>query len=986
MNEPFAFHAGRSKKCFLALMLLVSFNIVNAAYINWVNTTNGNWSNPTNWSPNQIPGPGDDVFVTIPGSYIVYLDTNTTIGSLTVGTSSGTNTQSFYTQGYDLIINSSPTNQPDAVTVNQKGELQVGDGSGNGSLLVQGPNPSVSGGIFKTFNAPALFENNLTLLSPGTLQVDVFSNTVFGAFTVDGTFTLAGKLNLGLENGLTSTGPVGTAFQILYWAGASSRHGGFSNLSSNSIEIGSDLHLLGFADYSGLHFVVAPDTNSAAYTTTNLVNENVLVNSNATFLITPLGQSPFTYQWYFNDIPISDGPIGDGASYFGSTSNALTVINVQSNEAGSYCVTVMDANDVSNTYCANLNVYSQETIQYQTTNQTVFPGDFDELYVSTCCNDTFQWRLNGQAIDGATNSYYFLTNAQPQNGGSYDVICANPVSAVDSTGMVVTVVSTPLPFTDNFSNAGTMYGTNFIGSGSNVLATLEPGEPLPDGEPGGHSVWLNWSCPINGIVTINTTGSSFDTLLAVYTGLDVSNLTSVAADDDSGGFLTSQVSFNAIAGTTYHITVDGLAGATGIIILSLSQSYLTVTPQIFVQPSDVVVPSGSNATFSVVATNLSGNLTYQWYYNDWIALKNATNSSLTLVKVGPQNIGPYNVEIANTNGQIVDSLSARLEIGATAYGHTYGKLADLLSGGADNSSVRSADASLSAGLFGSLSTSDFQCGTPQNALTTNIDGTAYYNSNYRFYAFDADANGICEVDTSNSQYSTCLQVYPETAGFVTPTLIAANVFAASGVSWPNNISWSRVTFSATSGVNYLIWVGALNQSGSTANQGVGNLTINWKFGVPPTAINATTVLFPNQGSNVVLQANSTGQPTPSYQWQLNGMNIQGANQASYTMNDIQFGQSGTYSVVISNLMGVVTNTIATVYVQIPLSLQVLAPNQYRLSGTFTQAYLLQRTASLNAPIIWTPLDTNPQISTLLIYTDSISQSKAFYEFRSLPPP
>ncbi|HEY3760272.1 MAG TPA: immunoglobulin domain-containing protein [Verrucomicrobiae bacterium] len=992
MNKPFAFPAGRFKKvlCFLAVSSFVSLGLAQSYSLNilWTNVAGGFWSNPTNWSPNQVPGPGDDVYIITPGAYTVDLDTDTTIGSLTVGVSSGTNTQAFLTQGYELTVTNSPGDLSATVTINQKGEVQVGDGTGNGSLLVQGPNPSVSGGILKTFNAPALFETSLTLLSTGNLQVDVFSNTIFGAFTIDGTFTMAGKLTVGLEHGLASAGPVGTQFQVLYWPDTLSRHGGFSSPSTDTIEIGSGLHLLGFADDAGLHFVVAPDTNSSAYTTTNLADENALVNSNATFLITPLGQSPFTYQWYFNGIPISDGPIGDGAIYVGSTSNVLNVINVQSNEAGDYCVIVMDANSVSNTYCADLSAYSPETIGFQTGDQALSPGSSDEMSVSTCCNDTFQWRLNGQPINGATNSFFVISNALPQNAGTYDVVCANPVSAVTSTGMLVTVVTQSLAFADDFTNAGYAFGTNFIGAGSNTLATLEPGEPLPDGKPGGHSVWLNWSCPINGGVTISTTGSSFDTLLAVYTGSSVSNLTSIAADDDSGGFLTSQASFNAIAGTTYHIAVDGLAGATGNIVLSLSQSYLTVAPQILAQPSDIVVPAGSNATFSVVATNLSGQLTYQWLFNNWIAIKNATNSTLMVKNVTISNLGPYSVEIINTNGQVVDSLSARLEIGNPAYGHTYGKVADLLSGSADNSFVRSADASLSAGLFGSLSTSDFQSGAPQNALTTNIDGTSYYNSNYRFYAFDANANGICEVDTSNSQYSTCLQVYPETAGFVAPTLIAANVFAASGVTWPNNISWSRVTFPATSGVNYLIWVGALNQSGSTANQGVGNLTINWKFGVPPVATNSATILFPTMGTNLMLQTNNpAGQPTPSYQWQLNGVSITGATNANYITNNIRILQSGTYSVIVSNLMGIVTNTIATVYVQSPLSIQLMGTN-FLLSGTLTQAYLLQRATNLNLPV-WTPLETNNNLATLLLYTDAPAagqQPKAFYELRSTPPP
>ena len=45
--------------------------------------------------------------------------------------------------------------------------------------------------------------------------------------------------------------------------------------------------------------------------------------------------------------------------------------------------------------------------------------------------------------------------------------------------------------------------------------------------------------------------------MGVYTGSSVSSLTTVASDDDSGGNYTSKVTFNAVAGTTYQIAVDG---------------------------------------------------------------------------------------------------------------------------------------------------------------------------------------------------------------------------------------------------------------------------------------------------------------------------------------------------------------------------------------------------------------------------------------------
>jgi hypothetical protein len=69
-------------------------------------------------------------------------------------------------------------------------------------------------------------------------------------------------------------------------------------------------------------------------------------------------------------------------------------------------------------------------------------------------------------------------------------------------------------------------------------------------------------------VSIDTSGSGFDTLLAVYTGTAVRALTPIAASGNPGGGGTSgKVAFKAQAGTEYQIAVDGLGGASGDVAL-----------------------------------------------------------------------------------------------------------------------------------------------------------------------------------------------------------------------------------------------------------------------------------------------------------------------------------------------------------------------------------------------------------------------------------
>jgi len=95
-------------------------------------------------------------------------------------------------------------------------------------------------------------------------------------------------------------------------------------------------------------------------------------------------------------------------------------------------------------------------------------------------------------------------------------------------------------------------------------ATPQPGEPfpLPELEPF-YSAWYSWTPPSTGPVELDTCDSDFDSILAVYTGSELGSLSSIQANDDGEACFFAEneygsaVAFNATAGTTYRISVDG---------------------------------------------------------------------------------------------------------------------------------------------------------------------------------------------------------------------------------------------------------------------------------------------------------------------------------------------------------------------------------------------------------------------------------------------
>lgn len=149
------------------------------------------------------------------------------------------------------------------------------------------------------------------------------------------------------------------------------------------------------------------------------------------------------------------------------------------------------------------------------------------------------------------------------------------INTAGSTATVSIADNEVVTSNNNFANRRPITGTSATVTGSNVGATKETGEPTVAGVGGGKTVWWTWKATSSGPVTLTTAGSSFDTALGVYRGTAVNALTQVAANDDENartGVYTSKVTFNAVAGTTYQIAVDGYRGATGSITLNLSQT------------------------------------------------------------------------------------------------------------------------------------------------------------------------------------------------------------------------------------------------------------------------------------------------------------------------------------------------------------------------------------------------------------------------------
>jgi len=183
------------------------------------------------------------------------------------------------------------------------------------------------------------------------------------------------------------------------------------------------------------------------------------------------------------------------------------------------------------------------------------------------------------------------------------------VSAVDAAGNVSAPVNVqvdylvPVVANDFFANAIALSGTNGVVSIGNTNATKEGGEPEHAGNAGGKSVWWSFTPPADGVLTLSTTNSTLDTLLGIYTGPDVADLTAVADNDDAypgapGGF--SFIRQGVKANQTYDIAVDGYDGVAG----NVSLRYSFVPATIY----HLAVNNTSGGTVQLSVTNIFGDI------------------------------------------------------------------------------------------------------------------------------------------------------------------------------------------------------------------------------------------------------------------------------------------------------------------------------------------------------------------------------------------
>ncbi len=180
------------------------------------------------------------------------------------------------------------------------------------------------------------------------------------------------------------------------------------------------------------------------------LSQTVNQGANATFTVVATGTAPLDYQWVFG-----------GTNIQGATASSYLRSNAQAPDAGEYSVIVTNTGGAVTSGVATLTLNFPPVITAGPDSQIVTQGSSATFSVQATGTAplSYQWRMAGTNLPGATGTIYTRANAQPADAGSYSVTVSNMVSLVLSSNAVLTVLVPPSIITQP-QNQGVVIGAN----------------------------------------------------------------------------------------------------------------------------------------------------------------------------------------------------------------------------------------------------------------------------------------------------------------------------------------------------------------------------------------------------------------------------------------------------------------------------------------------------------------------------------------------
>ena len=697
---------------------------------------------------------------------------------------------------------------------------------------------------------------------------------------------------------------------------------------------------------------------NSAPTITGPTDQNVIVNSNATFSASVAGLPSPTVQWQENGVDILD-----------ATNTSVTITNIQFSQDGFKYSIIASNSEASLTNSAYLHVVVPPAILVQPQSLTVTntqSASFSVTYTNAVPPPTYQWQKNNIPIANATNATYTILSAAPTDMANYSVVLANVAGSVTSTNATLTVDSTmSAALTPTNGATAVCYDTPLymafdrvpIESGAgkisiyNVTNSVTPVDTIDtsQGTLQSRTIGTETFNTYPVIITSNTVAiyphlnklianqtyfvtvdpATFtDTNGALYAGITDTNAwrfttkstgptdphNIVVATDGSGDFCTVQGAVDSLPLFNFTYTLINIRNGTYTEIVNIkSKNHVTFRGQ---SRNGTIVGYRNN-------NNNNGTTHFRMAFkvnSDDIAVENMTlvnttpqggsQSEALMIETGAGHFILNNAEVDSRQDTILANVN-------TSQGYFYNSLVqgnfDYVWGGGNlfftNCEFRTIPTASNYNLVAPR-TDNGVAGNwlgPDGHLASN--GFSFVNclltrssstvSNITMSDANGSADGVaawinCNIDITNAN------------GYVTP---AAGVLT-SQILWEYNNSNLNNTVAAPLGLTVLT-------NGDARLLAAANATVWLNGWVPQLAPNILTnpvSVTVTAGVTAVFSVSATGVPDPSYQWVKDGTNLLNATSSTLTVSNAQDGDAGVYSVIVANSAASVTSSNATLTV------------------------------------------------------------------------
>jgi hypothetical protein len=584
-------------------------------------------------------------------------------------------------------------------------------------------------------------------------------------------------------------------------------------------------------------------------------------------------------------------------------------------------------------FVASFSTSVAPTITTQPLGQTVNPGANVTFSVAATGSQplTYQWRFNSANISGATAATYTRSNVQAADAGNYSVVITNAAGSVTSANALLTI-NTPVSIT-------TQPQAQTVIAGANALFSVTATGTAP----------LTYQWRFNGANIVGATSANFN-----RTNAQVGNAGSYSVVVGN--------SMNAVTSAPAVLTVNFALNATATYGGAVSKY-----PDLPSYPPGTVVTLTASSVSVYPFAGWSGDA--DGSVNP-LTVAMTTNRTITAIFTSPVSDSIIDNPAANFTGNWSTGTSS-----SAKYGADY-RTTSTSANGANATATYRPNISTPGrydvyvwypGVSKGFANAQFTVSDANGNLTVTVNQSTS-SAGWKLLAggrsFSQGTNGFVRLSNQGQGGKSVVAdavrlVYAENQSALPPPVITSQPasqtvtegvsvtfdMAASGTpplsyQWrfngtdlagETNASLTLSNVQEAEAGGYLVTV---SDVGGTATSAVATLAVL----VPPSVSlqpRGQTVIA---GDATALSVSANGTAPLSYQWRFQGADVPGATNSTLDLSNVQAEDAGGYQVVITNVAGSISSTVAELVVNVPPEILAQPESQTAIVGgnvTFT---------------------------------------------------